>query len=101
MVSFKGKKSLGHAKIGLLWEFNSKFPTVIPAPFICELPPPSQFSVVKRSQFDIYLNLISAVNIPRYAGDIFYYKLTSPCNTVQNWALFKLISFRNPPAFLY
>ena len=27
------KKSLGHAQIGLLWGFNSKFPTSIPTPF--------------------------------------------------------------------
>ena len=34
MVSFRGvKKSLGQAQIGLLWGFNSKFPTSIPTPF--------------------------------------------------------------------
>ena len=27
------KKSLGHAQIGLLYGFNSKFPTSIPTPF--------------------------------------------------------------------
>ena len=34
------KKSLGHAQIGLLYGFNSKFPTSIPIPFICSFPPP-------------------------------------------------------------
>ena len=33
------KKSLGHAQIGLLKGFNSKFPTSIPTPFICGVPP--------------------------------------------------------------
>ena len=33
------KKSLGHAQIGLLQGFNSKFPTSIPTPFICGVPP--------------------------------------------------------------
>ena len=34
------KKSLGHAQIGLLWGFNSKFPTSIATPFVCRVPPP-------------------------------------------------------------
>ena len=34
------KKSLGHAQIGLLLGFNSKFPTSIPTPFIHGFPPP-------------------------------------------------------------
>ena len=33
------KKSLGHAQIGLLKGFNSKFPTSIATPFICGVPP--------------------------------------------------------------
>ena len=33
------EKSLGHAQIGLLYGFNSKFPTRIPTPFICGVPP--------------------------------------------------------------
>ena len=33
------KKSLGHALIGLLQGFNSKFPTSIPTPFTCGVPP--------------------------------------------------------------
>ena len=39
-VSFRGQKKLGHAQIGLLEGFNSKFPTSIPTPFICRVPPP-------------------------------------------------------------
>ena len=39
MVSFRGQKNLGHAQIGLLKGFNSTFPTSIPTPFICGLPP--------------------------------------------------------------
>ena len=42
MVSFRGQKSLAHAQIGLLLGFNSKFPTSIPTPFICEVPPRAQ-----------------------------------------------------------
>ena len=34
------KKSLGYARMGLFWGFNSKFPTSIPTPFICRIPPP-------------------------------------------------------------
>ena len=33
------KKRLGHAQIGLLLGFNSKFPTSIPTPFICGVLP--------------------------------------------------------------
>ena len=40
MVSFRGQKKLGPRPIGLLWGFNSKFPTSIPTPFICEVPSP-------------------------------------------------------------
>ena len=40
MISFRGQKSLGHTQIGLLQGFNSKFPTSIPTPFICGIPPP-------------------------------------------------------------
>ena len=38
MVCFRGQKRLGHAQIGLLSGFNSKFPTNISAPFIWETP---------------------------------------------------------------
>ena len=40
MVSFRGQKRLGHAQIGLLYGFNSKFPTSLPTPFICGVSPP-------------------------------------------------------------
>ena len=40
MVSFRGQKRLGHGQIGLLYGFNSKFPTSLPTPFICEVSPP-------------------------------------------------------------
>ena len=43
-VSFRGQKKLGHAQIGLLEGFNSKFPTSIPTPFICRVPPPGIFT---------------------------------------------------------
>ena len=39
MVSFRGQKSLGHAQIGLLLGFSSKFPTSNPSPFIEEYQP--------------------------------------------------------------
>ena len=39
MVSFRGQKGLGHAHIGLLQGFNSKFPTSIPTPIIRGVPP--------------------------------------------------------------
>ena len=42
------EKSLGHAQIGLLYAFNSKFPKSIPTPFICGDPPPPA-SKVKKS----------------------------------------------------
>ena len=42
------EKSLGHAQIGLLYGFNSKFPTSIPTPFICGVSPPPA-SKVKKS----------------------------------------------------
>ena len=46
MISFRVKKGLGHAQIGLLKEFNSKFPTSIPTPFICRAPPGQGFIYV-------------------------------------------------------
>ena len=36
------KKSLGHAQIGILQGFNSKFTTSTPTPVICRVPPPSR-----------------------------------------------------------
>ena len=39
MIAFRGKKKpLGHAHMGLLWGFISKFQTSIPAFFIWESP---------------------------------------------------------------
>ena len=44
------EKSLGHAQIGLLYAFNSKFPKSIPPPFIGGNPaPPPPASKVKKS----------------------------------------------------
>ena len=40
MVSFGGQKRLGHAQIGHLYAFSSKFPTSISAPVLCGSPPP-------------------------------------------------------------
>ena len=45
------KKCLGHAQIGLLQGFNSKFPTSIPTPSICAVPP--GFRVILHSAFCI------------------------------------------------
>ena len=45
------KKSLDHAQIGLLWGFNSKFPTSIPTPFICRVPSPPRYRVQKVLKF--------------------------------------------------
>ena len=39
MIAFRAQKRLGHAQIGLLWGFNSNFPTSIPTPFVCGVPP--------------------------------------------------------------
>ena len=38
MVSFRGKKTLGHVQIGLGYGFNLKCPTSIPPHFIWESP---------------------------------------------------------------
>ena len=39
--------AFGHAQIGLLQGFNSKFPTSIPTPVICRVPPPRGVTVVR------------------------------------------------------
>ena len=39
MVSFRGQKKLGPRPDWSPLGFNSKFPTSIPTPFICEVPP--------------------------------------------------------------
>ena len=49
MIAFRGKKRLGYAQIGLLWGFNSKVPTSIPAPFIWESSP--RWRLTKGSPF--------------------------------------------------
>ena len=46
-VSFGGQKCLGHAQIGLLQGFNSKFPTSISTHFICGVPPLGGLTVLK------------------------------------------------------
>ena len=50
------KKSLGHAQIGLLQGFNSKFPTSIPTPFICEVPPGHSWNGLTLSIFSLFLS---------------------------------------------
>ena len=55
MVFFRGQKSFGHAQVGLLYGFNSKFPTSIPAPqlhmrvFPTPLPPRAKESLGCRA----------------------------------------------------
>ena len=51
MVSFRVKKSLDHAEIGLLEGFNSKFPTSNPTPFICGVPPGFHVRFFKTTNF--------------------------------------------------
>ena len=51
------EKSLGNGQIGLLYGFNSKFPTSIPTPFICRVPPRDNgvaFSIVTRMGSHIF-----------------------------------------------
>ena len=50
------KKSLGHAQIGLLQGFNSKFQTSIPTPFICEVPPGHSWNGSTPSIFSLFLS---------------------------------------------
>ena len=42
MVSFRGQKKLGPRTDRSPLGFNSKFPTSIPTPFICGVPPPGR-----------------------------------------------------------
>ena len=50
-------KSLGYPRISLFQGFNSKFPTIIPTPFICGIPPPP------RGKFkDLYCNSKPAIS---------------------------------------
>ena len=56
MVYLRGQKSLGHAQIGLLQRFNSKFPTSIPTPFICGVPLPGSFVVSSITPYSFLLS---------------------------------------------
>ena len=54
---------MGHAQSGLLKDFNSKFPTIVPALFVCEfrvLPP--LLGVNKFSLYEFRKSLISLWN---------------------------------------
>ena len=51
IIAFRGQKRLGHSQIGLLWGFNSKFPTSIPTPFICGVPFPRDFAALPCLRF--------------------------------------------------
>ena len=53
------KKSLGHAWIGLFLGFHSKFPTSIPIPFLCGVPPGSlcSFPLHKRKRMSPSSNM--------------------------------------------
>ena len=50
MVSFRGQKSFS------LQVFNSKFPTSIPTPFICEVPPGHSWNGLTPSIFSLFLS---------------------------------------------
>ena len=49
---------MGHAQIGLLLGFNSKFPTSIPARFIWESPP-DMIAVIVINIVDVLLTFFS------------------------------------------
>ena len=56
MVSFSGQKSLGHAQIGLVYGFYSKFPTSIRTTFMCGvLPTPRCF---QRDSYYVNINVV-------------------------------------------
>ena len=71
MVSFRGQKSLGHAQIGLVYGFYSKFPTSIRTTFICGVPPtpPGASSVTHIMQTSMQL-LLSSVFTQYYRTTI-------------------------------
>ena len=50
MVSFRGQKKLGPRPDRSPLGFYSKFPTGIPAPFICESPPGASPAAVRSFQ---------------------------------------------------
>ena len=58
MVSFRGQKRLGHAQIGLLQRFNSKFPTNIPTPFIWEFLAPGHACPSVRVNVGLYKSVL-------------------------------------------
>ena len=57
MVSFRGQKSLGHAQIGLVYGFYSKFPTSIRTTFICGVPPPIP-RCFQRDSYYVDINVV-------------------------------------------
>ena len=61
MVSFGGQKRLGHAQIGHLYGFTSKFPTSIPAPVSCGSPPPLPAVDLRSLQI-----MVHQLNWPKY-----------------------------------
>ena len=54
MVSFRGQKKLGSRPDRILQGFNSKFPTSIPTPFICGVPPGGSCSIKVVEKLTIY-----------------------------------------------
>ena len=55
------KKSLGHAQIGLLEGFNSKFPTSIPTSHMRSPPPGDEIYIVETKRF---LTMVDLLNRP-------------------------------------
>ena len=56
MVSYRGQKKLGPSTDRSPLGFNSKFPTSIPTPFICGVPPsdPGTLSLFCKCEFTRY-----------------------------------------------
>ena len=80
------KKSLGPAQIGLLYEFNSKFPTSIPTYFICGVLPPGNFV------FD--LQLICILSTPNWQlQEIFFMTSLFASNFIYSFQIFALTLF--------
>ena len=61
MISFGGQKWLGHAQIGHLYAFSSKFPTSISAPLLCGSPPPLLAVDMRSLQI-----MVHQLNWPKY-----------------------------------
>ena len=53
------KKSLGHAQIGLLEGFNSKFPTSIPTSHMRSPPPGDEIYIVETKRFLTMVDLLN------------------------------------------